>query len=74
MLEGLFDAFYEAVQNLGKAEDSKSSSIRKFAEFVKNHPDYNAGENTPLPIYVSDYIAGMTDSFAVSCFNEMYKS
>lgn len=74
MLEGLFDAFYEAVQNLGKAEDSKSSSIRKFAEFVKNHPEYKAGENTPLPIYVSDYIAGMTDSFAVSCFNEMYKS
>ena len=31
MLEGLFDAFYEAVQNLEKAEDSKSSSIRKFA-------------------------------------------
>jgi dGTPase len=74
MLEGLFDAFYEAVKNLEKAENSKSSSIRKFAEFVKDHPDYKAGIDTPLPIYVSDYIAGMTDSFAVSCFNEMYKS
>ena len=74
MLEGLFDAYYEAVKNLEKAEDSKSSSIRKFAEFVKNHPEYKAGIDTPLPIYVSDYIAGMTDSFAVSCFNEMYKS
>ena len=74
MLEGLFDAFYEAVQNLEKAEDSKSSSIRQFAGFVKNHPEYKAGIDTPLPIYVSDYIAGMTDSFAVSCFNEMYKS
>ena len=74
MLEGLFDAFYEAVQNIEKAEDSKSSSIRQFAGFVKNHPEYKAGIDTPLPIYVSDYIAGMTDSFAVSCFNEMYKS
>jgi len=74
MLEGLFDAFYEAVQNIEKAEVSRSSSIRKFAEFVKSHPEYKAGADTPLPIYVSDYIAGMTDSFAVSCFNEMYKS
>ena len=65
MLEGLFDAYYEAVKNLEKAEDSKSASIRKFAEFVKNHPEYKAGIDTPLPIYVSDYIAGMTDSFAV---------
>ena len=74
MLAGLFDAFYEAVQNIEKAQESKSSSIRKFAEFVSNHPEYKAGADTPLPIYVSDYIAGMTDSFAVSCFNEMYKS
>ena len=74
MLEGLFDAFYQAVLNLEKAKESKSSSIRKFAEFVTNHPEYKAGIDTPLPIYVSDYIAGMTDSFAVSCFNEMYKS
>lgn len=74
MLEGLFDAFYQAVQNIDKAAESKSSSIRKFAEFVNNHPDYKSGADTPLPIYVSDYIAGMTDSFAVSCFNEMYKS
>lgn len=74
MLEGLFDAFYQAVQNISLASESKSSSIRKFAEFVYNHPEYKAGIDTPLPIYVSDYIAGMTDSFAVSCFNEMYKS
>ena len=74
MLEGLFDAFYQAVLNINKAAESKSSSIRKFAEFVSNHPEYKAGADTPLPIYVSDYIAGMTDTFAVSCFNEMYKS
>ena len=74
MIEGLFDAFYEAVQNIGKAADSKSPAIRKFAEFVYNHPDFKEQVNTPLPIYVSDYIAGMTDSFAVSCFNEIYKS
>ena len=74
MIEGLFDAFFEAVQNIGKAAESKSSAIRKFAEFVYNHPDFKAQLNTPLPIYVSDYISGMTDSFAVSCFNEIYKS
>ena len=74
MLEGLFDAFYEAVQNISKASESRSPAIRKFAEFVCNHPEFRANEKTPLPIYVSDYIAGMTDSFAVGCFNEIYKS
>ena len=74
MLEGLFEAFYEAVQNISKASESRSPAIRKFAEFVCNHPEFRANEKTPLPIYVSDYIAGMTDSFAVGCFNEIYKS
>lgn len=74
VIEGIFDAFYQAVLNLDKAADSQSSAIRKFAEFVRNHPEYKAGIDTPLPIYVSDYIAGMTDSYAVRCFNDMYKS
>ena len=74
MIEGLFDAFYEAIQSIGKAAESKSAAIRRFAEFVCNHPEFKANENTPLPVYVSDYIAGMTDSFAVGCFNEIYKS
>ncbi|MCQ2473127.1 MAG: dNTP triphosphohydrolase [Saccharofermentans sp.] len=74
MLEGLFDAFYQAVQNIDRAYNSRSAAIRKFSEFVYNHPEYKANEDTPLPIYVSDYIAGMTDSFAVTCFNEIYKS
>ena len=74
VLEGLFDSFYQAVQNIDKAKESESSSIRKFAEFVCDHPEYKAGIDTPLPIYVSDYIAGMTDQFAVSNFNEIFKS
>lgn len=74
VIEGIFDAFYQAVLNLDKAADSQSSAIRKFAEFVTSHPEYKAGIDTPLPIYVSDYIAGMTDSYAVRCFNDMYKS
>ena len=74
VLSGLFDAYYEAVQNIEKARESRSSSIRKFAEFVLEHPEYKAGADTPLPIYVTDYIAGMTDSFALSCFNEIFKS
>ena len=45
------------------------------AEFVDTHPQKNAPESEmPPAIFVSDYIAGMTDSYAMACFNELYKN
>lgn len=75
MLEGLFDAYYEAICNIDRAANSKTDAIRKFAEFVDTHPQKNAPESEmPPAIFVSDYIAGMTDSYAMACFNELYKN
>ncbi|MCR4688717.1 MAG: HD domain-containing protein [Saccharofermentans sp.] len=75
MLEALFDAFYEAICNIDRARNSSNEAIRQFASFVDKHPERNKSlDEMPLAIYVSDYIAGMTDQYAVKCFNELFKS
>lgn len=70
MINGLFDAFYNASLNLESAMDSKKPAIRKFAKFASEHPE----ENCPPAVMVTDFIAGMTDQFATECFNELYKN
>lgn len=75
MLEALFDSFYEAIRNIDRARESGNEVIREFAGFVDKHPERNKPESEmPLAIYVSDYLAGMTDQYAVKCFNELFKS
>ena len=75
MLGGLFDAYYEAVRNIDRAANSKTDAIRKFADFVNEHPQRDLPESEmPPAIFVTDYIAGMTDSYAIACFNELYKN
>ncbi len=70
MINGLFDAFYNATGNLESAFHSKKSSIRGFAKFALSHPE----PDCPDAVKVTDYIAGMTDQFATECFNELYKN
>ena len=70
MINGLFDAFYNASLNLDSALDSKKPAIRKFAKFAVEHPE----EDCPPAVKVTDFIAGMTDQFATECFNELYKN
>ena len=39
------------------------------------HPERDKPESEmPLPIFVSDYIAGMTDTYAIRCFNDLFKN
>ncbi|MBR6960748.1 MAG: HD domain-containing protein, partial [Clostridiales bacterium] len=70
MINGLFDAFYNATGNLESAFHSKKNSIRGFAKFALSHPE----PDCPDAVKVTDYIAGMTDQFATECFNELYKN
>ena len=70
MIEGLFDAFYNAASNIDAASESKKDAIRQFASFVREHPE----PDCPDAVKVTDYIAGMTDQFATDCFNELYKN
>ena len=64
IITSLYKEFYDAVQNIDQARNSKNEAIRQFAAFVE----------MPLPIFVSDYIAGMTDTYAIRCFNDLFKN
>ena len=65
----------DAVYNIDQARNSKNEAVRQFVSFVDEHPEKDKPESEmPLPIFVSDYIAGMTDTYAIKCFNELFKN
>lgn len=67
-VEGLFDALMAAVTDLPKAVASGNAVYSGFSAYVTSYPDPNA---SPLQM-VTDYIAGMTDSFANKCYEAIY--
>ena len=69
LVEALFDAFMECTEDLEKYMNSENEVLRSFAKFALNHPQ----PGCPQVQKVVDYIAGMTDTFANSCFDALYK-
>lgn len=69
LIEALFDAFMECTEDLEKYSRSENQVLRSFAKFALNHPQ----PECPMVQKVVDYIAGMTDTFANSCFDALYK-
>ena len=74
IINSLFDTFMNALENRTPDTEPANEMIRKFFRFVDAHPQRNDGEDKmPLPIYVSDYVAGMTDGFAIQCFDALFR-
>lgn len=68
-IAAIFEAFMDASSDIEKALHSDSPSIRNFADYYITHPEKDA-----VPVRkVVDYIAGMTDAYASSCFDELYR-
>ena len=75
IITSLYKEFLGAVYNIDQARNSKNEAVRQFVSFVDEHPEKDKPESEmPLPIFVSDYIAGMTDTYAIKCFNELFKN
>ena len=68
-IEAIFNAFMECTEDIEKAAHSKNEAIRSFASFYMEHPE----PDCPPVRKVVDYIAGMTDTYANSCFDELYR-
>jgi dGTPase len=68
-IEAIFNAFMESVDDIEKAEASNNEAIKSFAKFYMKHPE----PDCPPVRKVVDYIAGMTDTYANSCFDELYR-
>lgn len=68
-IEAIFHAFMEAVADIEKAAASPNEAVRSFAKFYIKHPE----PDCPPVRKVVDYIAGMTDTYANACFDELYR-
>lgn len=68
-IEAIFHAFMEAVEDIEKAAASPNEAVRSFAKFYVKHPE----PDCPPVRKVVDYIAGMTDTYANACFDELYR-
>ena len=68
-IEAIFDAFMGAVDDIEKAAASPNEAVKSFANFYIKHPEPGCA-----PVRkVVDYIAGMTDTYANACFDELYR-
>lgn len=67
-MEGLFDAMMMAISDPEKAHASGNPVFTGLIEYVKGYP----ADHTSEVQMVTDYIAGMTDSFANKCYEAIY--
>lgn len=68
-MEGLFINLMENVHDIEKLKSSDLKVYRKFYNFIQ---DTGYEENESREQMVIDFIAGMTDGFAQSCYEEIY--
>ncbi len=68
-LEGLFDSLLQSLSDIEKLQFSDAKVYRMFYSFIL---DKGYDDNESDAQKVIDFIAGMTDSFAQSCFEEIY--
>ena len=66
-VEGLFEAFYDMLKHPEKK--NKSKHAQNFNKFILEK-EYKPEE--PIEQIVTDYIAGMTDVYAVNLYNELF--
>lgn len=66
-VEGLFETFYEAVRNLDRKDKR-----RHMARLIGFIDEKGYQESEPPEQIVVDYIAGMTDAYALQTFEELY--
>ncbi|HHV60933.1 MAG TPA: HD domain-containing protein [Clostridiaceae bacterium] len=69
VIEGLFLNLIEVCEDVDKLKSSSLNVYRQFYRFMEN-VGYDKDE--PAEQKVVDFIAGMTDNFAMKCFEEIY--
>jgi len=69
VIEGLFYDLLDKMRDFEELKNSDLNIYRKFYNFVVDK-DYD--ETEPDEQKVVDFIAGMTDGFAIKCFDEIY--
>jgi len=69
IIEGLFLNLLESLKDIDKLKSSELKIYRMFYNFIQDTGYEKEDTNEQK---VVDFVAGMTDNFALSCFDEMY--
>lgn len=69
VIEGLFEALYQAAIDPEKLARSKNGTLSGLADYLRSHP---GTENEPTARRIADYVAGMSDSYATRKFESIY--
>ena len=69
IIDGLFEALLPVAQDPERPVDAGNRVLRGFDTFLRER---RGGAGAPPAQRVADYIAGMTDSFASKCYEEIY--
>jgi len=69
VIEGLFDNLLSMLEDLDSLKSSELKVHRMFYSYIN---DISYGEEETAVQKVIDFVAGMTDSFAMNCFEEIY--
>ncbi len=70
VIEGLFEYIYDAVNNIRNGEVDENNKIHRRLVGFMNEKQYEENEKTEQ--ITVDYIAGMTDAYALSVYEEIY--
>ncbi len=68
-LEGLFDSLLNSLSDIERLQTNENKVYRMFYNFIADKA-YDKSESDAQKVI--DFIAGMTDQFAQSCFEEIY--
>ncbi|MHB1484768.1 MAG: HD domain-containing protein [Saccharofermentanales bacterium] len=68
-VEGLFDALIVAIEDIEKLQSSDTKVFNNFYNFISERAYDDKDRNAQK---VVDFIAGMTDSYAQKCYEEIY--
>lgn len=69
VIEGLFEALYQAASDPEKLARSKNGTLSGLSDYLKQHP---GPANEPVAQRIADYIAGMSDNYATKKFESIY--
>lgn len=69
VIEGLFFNLLDALKDIERLKNSEIKVYRQFYNFIQ---DMNYTDKEPMEQKVVDFIAGMTDNFALACFEEIF--
>ncbi len=69
VIEGLFEALYQAISDPEKLAATQNKTYRGLWQFINERGYPEKTENLQK---IVDYIAGMSDSYATKCFEDIY--